>query len=66
MTTRQGQLTWAAKQAMGMANSVEANHRRRRRKPPVIDWDEAIANLLDILDDICDPIDGGTGTGGQL
>ena len=23
-----------------------------RREPPVIDWDEAIANLLDIPDDI--------------
>jgi hypothetical protein len=55
MTTRQGQLTWAAKQAMGMANSVEANELRRRREPPVIDWDEAIAHLLDILDDIYDP-----------
>ncbi len=37
-----------------MANSVEANERRRRREPPVIDWDKAIANLLDILDDIYD------------
>jgi hypothetical protein len=51
MTTQQGQLTWAAKRARGMANSVEANERRRRREPPVIDWDGAIANLLDILDD---------------
>jgi hypothetical protein len=51
MTTQQGQLTWAAKRARGMANSVEANERRRRREPPVIDWDEAIANLFDILDD---------------
>jgi hypothetical protein len=52
MTTKEGQLTWAAKRAMGMANSVEANERRRRREPPIIDWGEAIANLLDILDDI--------------
>jgi hypothetical protein len=49
MTTTQGQLTWAAKRAMGMANSVEANQ-RRRREPTVIDWDERIANLLDFLD----------------
>jgi len=52
MTTKEGRLNWAAKRAMGMANSVEANERRRRREPPIIDWDEAIANLLDILDDI--------------
>ena len=45
----------AAKRAEAMANSVEANERRRRREPPVIDWDEAIANLLGILDDIYDP-----------
>ena len=51
MTTKEGQLTWAAKRATGMANSVEANERRRRREPPIIDWAEAIANLLDILDD---------------
>jgi len=55
MTTQQGQPTRAAvKWAKGMANSVEANERRRRREPPVIDWDEAIANLLNILDDIYD------------
>jgi hypothetical protein len=47
MTTRA-----AAKRAKAMANSVEANERRREREPTVIDWDEAIANLLDILDDI--------------
>ena len=52
MTTKEGQLTWAAKRAKGMANSVEANERRRRREPPVIDWDQRFANLLDILDDI--------------
>jgi hypothetical protein len=51
MTTKEGQLTWAAKRAIGMANSVEANERRRRRQPPIIDWDNAIANLQDILDD---------------
>jgi hypothetical protein len=34
-----------------MANSVESNQRRRRREPPAVDWDQAIANLLDILDD---------------
>jgi hypothetical protein len=50
MTTKEGQLTWAAKRARGMANSVEANE-RRRREPTVIDWDERIANLLEILDD---------------
>jgi hypothetical protein len=56
MTTLQGQPTRAAaRRAKAMANSVEANQRRRRREPPVIDWDEAIANLLDILDDIYDP-----------
>ena len=37
MATKDGQLTWAAKRARGMANSVEANERRRRREPPVID-----------------------------
>jgi hypothetical protein len=55
MTTKTGLLTWEAKRARGMANSVEANERRRRREPPLIDWDEAIANLLDILDDTYDP-----------
>jgi hypothetical protein len=55
MTTQQGQPTrTAATRAKAMANSVEANDRRRRREPPVIDWDKAIANLLDILDDIYD------------
>jgi hypothetical protein len=52
MTTNAGQLTWSYKRAMGMANSVEANERRRRREPPLIDWDDAIANLHDMLDDI--------------
>jgi hypothetical protein len=53
MTTQHGQPTRAAaKWARAMANSVEANQRRRRREPPVIDWDEAIANLLEVLDDI--------------
>jgi len=42
----------AAKRAKAMADSVEANERRREREPHVIDWDKAIANLLDILDDI--------------
>ena len=55
MTTKAGQLTWAAKRAIAAANSVEANAQRRRREPPVINWDEAIANLLDIFDDIYDP-----------
>ena len=56
MTIRQGQPTRAAaKRARAMANSVEANQHRLRREPPVIDWDEAIAHLLDILDDIYDP-----------
>jgi hypothetical protein len=51
MTTRQGQPTSAAaKRAKAMANSLEVN--RHRREPPVIDWEERIANLLDILDDI--------------
>jgi hypothetical protein len=53
MTAQQGQPTRAAaKRAKAMANNVEANERRRRREPPIIDWDEAIANLLEILDDI--------------
>jgi hypothetical protein len=56
MTTLQGQPTRAAaRRAKAMANSVEANQRRRQRDPPGIDWDEAIVNLLDILDDIYDP-----------
>ncbi|HSS25404.1 MAG TPA: hypothetical protein VLL82_13620 [Mycobacterium sp.] len=56
MTTQPSRPTRAAaKRAKAMANSVEANQRRRRREPPVIDWDEAIANLLDILDDTYDP-----------
>jgi WhiB family transcriptional regulator, redox-sensing transcriptional regulator len=38
--------------AEAMANSVDANEGRRERAPHVIDWDKAIANLLDILDDI--------------
>jgi hypothetical protein len=38
-----------------MANSVEANERRRRREPSHIDWNKAITNLLDILDDNGDP-----------
>jgi hypothetical protein len=50
MTTKDGRLTWAAQRDIGMANSVEANERRSRREPPIIDWDEAIANLHDILD----------------
>jgi hypothetical protein len=50
MTTKKGQLTWAAKRAMGMANSVEANERRRLREPTVIDWDQRITSLLDFLD----------------
>jgi hypothetical protein len=48
MTTN---LTWAAKRASGTANSVKANEHRLRRESPIIDWDKAIANLLDILDD---------------
>ena len=56
MTTLQGQPTRAAaKRANAMANSVEANQRRRQRDPPVIDWDEAIVNLLDILHDLYHP-----------
>jgi hypothetical protein len=54
-STPQGQPSSAAERAKAMANSVEANQRRRRREPPVIDWDKAIANLLDILDDSYDP-----------
>jgi WhiB family redox-sensing transcriptional regulator len=50
MTTQEAQLTWAAKRAH-IANSIEANERhRRRRQPPIIDWDKAITNLLDFLD----------------
>jgi hypothetical protein len=56
MTTQQGWPTRAAaKWGRGMANSVEANERRRRREPPIIDWNKAIANMLDILDDNRDP-----------
>jgi len=47
MTTTERQLTLAAKRASGTANSV--NERRLRRESPIIDWDKAIANLLDIL-----------------
>jgi hypothetical protein len=55
MTTQQGQPTrTAAKRARAVANSVEANE-RRRRQPAVINWDDAIANVLDIFDDIYDP-----------
>jgi hypothetical protein len=73
MTTKDGQLTWAAKRAKGMANSVEANERRRRREPPIINWDDAIANLLDILDDTSlpappqpSPRSGGKGLGAAV
>jgi hypothetical protein len=55
MTTKEGQLTWAVKRAIAAANSVEANEQRRRREPPIIDWNKAIANMLDILDDNCEP-----------
>jgi hypothetical protein len=51
MTTKDGRLSWAAKRTAGMTNGVEANERRRRREPPITDWGQAIANLLDILDD---------------
>jgi hypothetical protein len=44
----------AVKWARGVANSVEANE-RRRHEPPLIDWDKAIANMIDILDDNCEP-----------
>jgi hypothetical protein len=54
-TTQQGQLTKAAtKWARGVANSVEANE-RRRQEPPLIDWNKAIANMIDILDDNSEP-----------
>jgi hypothetical protein len=54
-STQQGQLTRAAaKWARGVANSVEANE-RRRHEPPLIDWNKAIANMIDILDDNCEP-----------
>jgi hypothetical protein len=49
MTTKQGRPTWEAKRATGIANGVEANE--RRREPRIVDWDKAIANLRDILDD---------------
>jgi hypothetical protein len=56
MTTHEGQPTRAAAdRARAMANSVEANERRRRREPSRVDWNKAIANLLDVLDDNCDP-----------
>jgi WhiB family redox-sensing transcriptional regulator len=52
---RQGQPSGAAvKRAKALADSAEANERLRRREPTVIDWDERIANLLDILDEIYD------------
>jgi hypothetical protein len=55
MNTRQGEpIRAAVKRARAVANSVEANE-RRRREPPVVNWDEAIANLRDIFDDIYDP-----------
>jgi hypothetical protein len=55
MTTRQGQPTRVeVNRARAVANSVEANE-RRRSEPKVIDWDKAIAHLLDILDDIYGP-----------
>jgi hypothetical protein len=55
MTTDQGQPTrTAVERANAVANSVEANE-RRRREPPLIDWNKAIANMLDILDDNRDP-----------
>jgi hypothetical protein len=44
----------AAKWARGVANSVEANERRRRQLP-LIDWNKAIANMINILDDNCEP-----------
>jgi hypothetical protein len=54
-TLTSGQPTRAAvKWARGIANSVEANE-RRRRQPPLIDWNKAIANMIDILDDNCEP-----------
>ena len=49
MTSQQGQFAWQAKRATGIANSVEANE--RRREPAIINWDKAIANLLDILNE---------------
>jgi hypothetical protein len=50
-----GQFTKAsAKWARGVANSVEANE-RRRHEPPLIDWNKAIANVIEILDDNCEP-----------
>ena len=53
MTSQQGQFAWQAKRATGIANSVEANE--RRREPAIINWDKAIANLLDILNEEADP-----------
>ncbi len=56
MTTHQGPLSRAvAYRAGAIANGVEANERRRRREPRVIDWDKAIANLRHVLDDNRDP-----------
>jgi WhiB family transcriptional regulator, redox-sensing transcriptional regulator len=51
----QAQSRAAAKRAEAMANNVEANECRLQREPPFIDWDKAIANMHDILDDIYDP-----------
>jgi hypothetical protein len=47
----------ATYRAGAIANGVEANERRRRREPHVIDWHKAIASLRDILDDYADPDD---------
>jgi hypothetical protein len=56
MTTHQGPLSRAAAYRAGaVANAVEANERRRRREARDIDWNEAIANVLHMLDDNRDP-----------
>ncbi len=58
MTTHLRQPTTAAAYRAGaIANSVEANERRRRRGPRVIDWNKAIANMREILDDDRHPDD---------
>jgi hypothetical protein len=56
MTSHQGQFSReAAYRAGAIANGVEANARRRRQEPRVIDWNKAISNMLHMLDDDRDP-----------
>jgi hypothetical protein len=49
-----------AARARAVANSVTSNEQRRVRGPTVIDWDGAIASLLDIFDGVYPEILDGT------